>query len=120
MGLVSFVSGPLFLRLSKEKTTITCIIRSFYVSGASNSETGPGQACKCQVSWLGLSMPPSPREAPRNATLPFRSFWGIRVKIQDQSFLSPLGGVSHLSLGGLPSPLMGVSNFPMEGVSFSP
>ena len=67
------------------------------------------------------------KHAPRNPTLPFRSFWGIRVKMQDLSFLSPLGGspispwgVSPISpYGGLPFIFGGVSSplepSPLEG-----
>ena len=122
VGLVSFVSGPLFLRLSKK------------IPPPSPASSGPFMSLVLQIvkqapgkhvsarsaGWAFPRLLPLEKHVPRNPTLSFRSFWGIRVKIQDQSFLSPLGGVSHLSLRGLPSPLMGVSNFPLGGVSFSP
>lgn len=78
------------------------------------------------AGWAFPCLLPLKKHAPRNPTLPFRSCWGIRVKMQDLSFLSPLGvshlslgGVSHLPLWGAPIHLWGVSSpleqSPLEG-----
>lgn len=139
--LWAFVSST----VKENTTTITCIIRPFYASGASNSEAGTWQARKCQVSWLGLSTPPSPQEAcPKEPNPSLQEFLGHQSQDAGPEFPVSLGGVSHLSLGGVshlplwgapihlwgvssplePSPLegglpsaLGVSCLPLRGLS---
>ena len=116
-GSVALASSRLWAFVSStakgNNNTTTYIIGSFYVCGASNSESrhlartsqGPGQLAESfHVSF--------PSEAPPRGTpsLPWGSFWGVRVKMQDLSLLSPPGGlpfppgVPLLSRGSL-SPL---------------
>lgn len=139
--LWAFVSST----VKENTTTTTCIIRPFYASGASNSEAGTWQARKCQVSWLGLSTPPSPQEAcPKEPNPSLQEFLGHQSQDAGPEFPVSLGGVSHLSLGGVshlplwgapihlwgvssplePSPLegglpsaLGVSCLPLRGLS---
>lgn len=114
--LRAFVS----LTVKENTTTATCIIRSFYVSGASNSDAGTWQARKCQVSWLGLSTPPSPQEAwPKEPNPSLQEFLGHQSQDAGTEFpVSPEGapispwGVSHLPLWGAPIHLWGVSFSP--------
>lgn len=94
------------------------------------------------AGWAFPHLLPLKKHGPRNPTPPFRSFWGIRVKMQELSFLSPLRGLPSLpggspispygglpfTFGGSPSPLeesplegglpstLGVSCLPLRGL----
>ena len=111
--LWAFVSST----VKENTTTTTCIIRSFYASGASNSEAGTWQAHKCQVSWLGLSTPPSPQEAcPKEPNPSLQELLGHQSQDAGPEFPVSLGGLPSLPGGCLPSPLMGVSHPPLGGL----